>query len=158
MAGVTNPLCLQTYLAVNNARIRHQQHTDDVSKGYPGKFCSIVKSAGTGKSRLVHELGEHGVVVLYMNFKERGSIESDSYPPCDEVLLDMLVLERRREEGPQVAAFLAAIFLQMVTTLTQMAIRYNGDHSQMIKEWQACMRSSGRSSRRLFFMVVKVSL
>ncbi|KAH7905489.1 hypothetical protein BJ138DRAFT_1228948 [Hygrophoropsis aurantiaca] len=57
------------YLKANNRKF---------SQGnYYGKFCSIVQSSGTGKSRLMVELRHRKVIVVYMNLR---SGNDDSFP------------------------------------------------------------------------------
>ncbi|KAG1737634.1 hypothetical protein EDB19DRAFT_1909614 [Suillus lakei] len=54
------------YLKNNNNKFRGK----GISRPYYAKFCSIVQSSGTGKSRLITELRTKGVLVLYMNLRE----------------------------------------------------------------------------------------
>ncbi|KAI6118231.1 hypothetical protein F5141DRAFT_1264178 [Pisolithus sp. B1] len=55
------------YLEHNNKEFHYR--IEGNPSNYYGKFCSIVQSSGTGKSRLLFELRTKGVVVLYMNLR-----------------------------------------------------------------------------------------
>ncbi|KAH8117055.1 hypothetical protein DFH11DRAFT_1741889 [Phellopilus nigrolimitatus] len=66
-----------------------QEHNASGGPRYYGKFLSIVQSSGTGKSRMVHELGKQGKCILvYMNL-----VKNDrAFPSGDTIPIELLQL------------------------------------------------------------------
>ncbi|KAG2341865.1 hypothetical protein BDR05DRAFT_964934, partial [Suillus weaverae] len=79
---------------------------------YYAKFCSIVQSSGTGKSRLMTELRNKGVLVLYMNLREPS--DRTGFPKRDLVPAGILVDHAtdctQAEYTAHCCAFFTAIF------------------------------------------------
>lgn len=74
------------YLEINNKKFAHG--SDDGPPKYYGKYCSIIQSSGTGKSRLMLELCTKGVIVLYVNL--RPSDDYTGFPARDDVPAEIL--------------------------------------------------------------------
>ncbi|KAI9570118.1 hypothetical protein HD554DRAFT_2083867 [Boletus coccyginus] len=70
------------YLEQNNKTFRAENNE------YYGKFCSIVQSSGTGKTRLILELSKRGVCVIYMNI--RSPEDHQGYPHRDNIPANIL--------------------------------------------------------------------
>ncbi|KAG8701634.1 hypothetical protein FRC08_003983 [Ceratobasidium sp. 394] len=51
---------------------------------YYAKFCSIVQSSGTGKSRALIELKDQGALVVYLNLRSKQE-SGNPYPDRDEI-------------------------------------------------------------------------
>ncbi|KAG1769559.1 hypothetical protein EV702DRAFT_696936 [Suillus placidus] len=120
-----------------------------LDRPYYAKFCSIVQSSGTGKSRLMTELRNKGVLVLYMNLRE----PSDTgFPKRDLVPARILTEDMdcsQAEYTARCCALFAAIFHTIQQDLTPMlpSLR-SGSAGAAIKSWndQMCdMRSTART-------------
>ncbi|KAI6042391.1 hypothetical protein EDC04DRAFT_1000431 [Pisolithus marmoratus] len=94
------------YLENNNNKFAREY---DRAKYY-GKFCSIVQSSGTGKSRLLLELRTKGVVVLYMNLPP--SADKTDFPPRDVLPAEILTanLGSKADYSARCCAFFVAVF------------------------------------------------
>ncbi|KAG1769565.1 hypothetical protein EV702DRAFT_1271245, partial [Suillus placidus] len=133
------------YLKSNNDMFR----ASGLDRPYYAKFCSIVQSSGTGKSRLMTELRNKGVLVLYMNLRE----PSDTgFPKRDLVPARILTEDMdcsQAEYTARCCALFAAIFHTIQQDLTPMlpSLR-SGSAGAAIKSWndQMCdMRSTART-------------
>ncbi|KAF8350898.1 hypothetical protein F5887DRAFT_322542 [Amanita rubescens] len=100
---------------------------------YYAKFCSIVQSSGTGKSRLLCELRKKDVIVLYMNIRDPGDVHA--YPPQDTSPAKILTGSFTNEDNytHRCRAFFTAIFTCLQEHLSM------GSRKGFIKEWNARM-------------------
>ncbi|KAG9076150.1 hypothetical protein FS749_012106, partial [Ceratobasidium sp. UAMH 11750] len=115
------------------------------------KFCSIVQSSGTGKSRMLIELKEKGVIVVYMNI--RGTKEHNAYPARDKRPADILTsnLECSEEQytGRSVA-FFTGLFITLKNRL-EMYAELHSSREEVIKAWSSDMCRMGSQTRIEFF-------
>ncbi|KAG8691239.1 hypothetical protein FRC08_010225 [Ceratobasidium sp. 394] len=120
-------------------------------ESYYAKFCSIVQSSGTGKSRMLIELKEQGVIVVYMNI--RGTKERNAYPARDKRPADILTsnLECSEEEytGRSVV-FFTGLFITLKDRL-EMYAKLHGSREEVIKAWSSDMCRIGSQARIEFF-------
>ncbi|KAG9094122.1 hypothetical protein FRC06_011141 [Ceratobasidium sp. 370] len=115
------------------------------------KFCSIVQSSGTGKSRTLIELKQKGVVVLYMNI--RGIKEVNAYPSRDTIPADILTtkLECSEEDYTcRTVAFFTALFRTLKDQLETYA-KVHSSREDVIKAWSSDMCKMGNRARTEFF-------
>ncbi|KAG1831604.1 hypothetical protein EV424DRAFT_160503 [Suillus variegatus] len=123
--------------------------TSGIHRPYYAKFCSIVQSSGTGKSRLMTELRNKGVIVLYMNLRDPSDL---GFPMRDLVPARILTEDTdctAAEYTARCCAFFTAIFQTLQEDLSSKLPRLrSGNPDPVIKSWndQMCnMRSSARS-------------
>ncbi|KAI6107521.1 hypothetical protein EDD16DRAFT_1898820 [Pisolithus croceorrhizus] len=126
----------------------------DGTPRYYGKFCSIVQSSGTGKSRLLLELSRRGVLVLYMNLRP---LDNDtSFPVRDDVPATILVSKPETgavDYGARCCAFLAAIFTTVSEHLsTNLA---SGSLEDVLQRWNDTICKLGSGDRKQFFLRIK---
>ncbi|KAG2138999.1 hypothetical protein DEU56DRAFT_330798 [Suillus clintonianus] len=133
------------YLKSNNEMFRAR----GLGRPYYAKFCSIVQSSGTGKSRLMTELRKKGVIVLYMNLREpsdTGFPKRDLVPA--RILTDYMDCSQA-EYTARCCALFAAIFHTLQQDLSPMLPSLgSGSADAAIKSWndQMCdMRSTART-------------
>ncbi|KAG9308729.1 hypothetical protein JVU11DRAFT_11514 [Chiua virens] len=97
------------YLALNEKRFRNTN-----SPSYYAKFCSIVQSSGTGKSRMLTELSKKDVIVLYMNLRDSEPSLTDrlTFPARDPIPATILTEFPSNEEEYRIHcyAFFIALF------------------------------------------------
>ncbi|KAI5984771.1 hypothetical protein EDC04DRAFT_1628899 [Pisolithus marmoratus] len=137
------------YLENNNNKFAREY---DRAKYY-GIFCSIVKSSGTGKSRLLLELRTKGVVVLYMNLPP--SADKTDFPPRDVLPAEILTanLGSKADYSARCCAFFAAVFTMINEYLSALtASRGLGD---AIKQWNDSMCSLLSKDRNQSFTRLK---
>ncbi|KAF8503850.1 hypothetical protein BU17DRAFT_71750 [Hysterangium stoloniferum] len=67
-------------------------HQDN--KAYYGLYLSIVQSSGTGKSRLISELGKNDVFVVHMTLRD---ITDKGFPPRDDIPANLLSAENAKD-------------------------------------------------------------
>ncbi|KAG9313087.1 hypothetical protein JVU11DRAFT_6531 [Chiua virens] len=97
-----------------DAFLNYLEENDKAFNEYPqkyyAKFCSIVQSSGCGKTRLMLELGEKNVFVLYMNI--RSPEDTQGYPPRDDIPANILTARYNTEQeySMRCRAFFAAVF------------------------------------------------
>jgi hypothetical protein len=65
------------YLAANNKKF-----SQDLLRPYYGKFCSIVQSSGTGKSRLLTEVNLSGLCLFFDNVVQYVALAPTERCPC----------------------------------------------------------------------------
>ncbi|KAI6033314.1 hypothetical protein EDC04DRAFT_2214485 [Pisolithus marmoratus] len=114
---------------------------------YYGKFCSIVQSSGTGKSRLLFE----GVLVLYMNL--RPSDDKTGFPARDDVPAEILTPHPGIDAvdySARCCAFFAAVF----TTVREYLLVSRG-LEDALKQWNDSMCNLRSEDRKQFFMTLK---
>ncbi|KAG1784931.1 uncharacterized protein HD556DRAFT_1451244 [Suillus plorans] len=138
------------YLKNNNIEFRTS------SKSYYGKFCSIVQSSGTGKSRLILELRKKGVLVLYMNLRElsdRGFPNRDPVPAC--ILTECTMDCTETEYTARCYAFFTAIFQVLWWDLgSKIPALDSRDLDVAIKAWNDEMCDMHSEARTKFFEMV----
>ncbi|KAI6043608.1 hypothetical protein EDC04DRAFT_2890753 [Pisolithus marmoratus] len=138
---------------------------------YYDKFCSIIQSSGTGKSRLLLEvhpfiilsmqrlvypiqLSKKGVVVLYMNL--RPTDDYSGFPVRDDVPAVILTGNPETtaaDYGARCCAFFAAVFTTVREYLsTRLA---SGSLEDSLKQWNDSMCNLGSEDRRQFFVTLK---
>ncbi|KAH7884823.1 hypothetical protein F5I97DRAFT_2039899 [Phlebopus sp. FC_14] len=139
------------YLTYNNELFCREE------RRYYGKFCSVVQSSGTGKSRLITELCNKDVLVLYMNIRD----EMDAgFPPRDDFPARVLTENTTVTVEAYTArccAFWIALFDTLKDDLTETFLESKCDATAAIRAWNKkmmmCnMRSPGRNA---FFTKVK---
>ncbi|KAI9464849.1 hypothetical protein HD554DRAFT_2315779 [Boletus coccyginus] len=79
------------------------------------KFCSIVQSSGTGKSRMLTELSKKGVIVIYMNL--RGEKDKLGFPPRDPIPSQILTQFPLTEGAYRTVCY--AFFIALFDTLEE---------------------------------------
>ncbi|KAB5587532.1 hypothetical protein CTheo_9029 [Ceratobasidium theobromae] len=141
---------LYNYLERNN-ELANDFSGDQSSDQYYGKFCSIVQSSGTGKSRTMIELRTKGVIVLYMNI--RGREEVDTFPTRDDLIANILTdfpktldLEEYEDEC---RALFTAIFRVLRSTFEEYLPL--GGSQELIDHWNKNMCSLGSTEREAWF-------
>ncbi|KAG2140084.1 hypothetical protein DEU56DRAFT_798548 [Suillus clintonianus] len=129
------------YLKDNNIKFRG----GGISRPYYAKFCSIVQSFGTGKSRLLTELRNKGVLVLYMNLR----VPSDKGFPKRDAVPARILTEKLDCTRAEYTARCCALFTAIFQALRQ---RLSNNHrlgsDSQIKWWidEMCdMRSGART-------------
>ncbi|KAG2141144.1 uncharacterized protein EDB93DRAFT_639299 [Suillus bovinus] len=120
-----------------------------MQRPYYAKFCSIVQSSGTGKSRLMTELRNKGVIVLYMNIRDS---RDRGFPTRDLVPARILTEDTdctQAEYTARCCAFFTAIFETLREDLDSKLPRLRSSNPDpVVKSWndQMCdMRSNARS-------------
>ncbi|QRV97749.1 hypothetical protein RhiJN_25768 [Ceratobasidium sp. AG-Ba] len=128
-----------------------EEEYQDTSKRYYGRFCSVVQSSGTGKSRMLVELRRTGTLVLYMNI--RGKDDGNSYPPRDPVPSQLLAenLDPSAEEyTTRCVAFFIALFRTLKRYLTR-KFTTNHTREQVVEACSSTMCVMGNRTRASFF-------
>ncbi|KAG1775166.1 hypothetical protein EV702DRAFT_449659 [Suillus placidus] len=125
---------------------------------YYAKFCSIVQSSGTGKSRLMTELRNKGVLVLYMNLREPN--DRTGFPKRDLVpagiLVDHAMDCTQAEYTAHCCAFFTAIFQTLRHDLSSaLPPLRSGSPDAAIKGWNDKMCDMRSEARTEFFGKVK---
>ncbi|KAG9107111.1 hypothetical protein FRC07_008691, partial [Ceratobasidium sp. 392] len=141
--GAENAFC--AYLKRCNEAFRHP------SWRYYGKFCSIVQSSGTGKSRTLIELKEKGVVVIYLNI--RNEQETNAYPPRDTIPADILTRQlgcSKEDYTDRCVAFFTAMFKALKARLEEYS-RSRSSREDIISAWSLDTCKIGSKSRANFF-------
>ncbi|QRV80268.1 hypothetical protein RhiJN_08283 [Ceratobasidium sp. AG-Ba] len=130
---------------------RCEQDYANPTKKYYGRFCSVVQSSGTGKSRTLIELRRQGAVVLYLNI--RGDTESNSYPTQDEVPTRILTKQLDRSPEAYAArciAFFTALFIALRKTLAKHSTP-GLSRQEIVERWSESMCTIGSTGRASFF-------
>ncbi|KAF9232755.1 hypothetical protein BU15DRAFT_67188 [Melanogaster broomeanus] len=123
---------------------------------YYGKFCSIVQSSGTGKTRLMLEvLSKRDVLVLYMNL--RPAEDKTGFPDRDPIPAGLLTPDNMTAEayGTRCCAFFTAIFRSLLDTLSRAVRDAAGDELSAVREWNKDMSDLCSTHRHEFFEQVK---
>ncbi|KAH7884939.1 hypothetical protein F5I97DRAFT_1300844 [Phlebopus sp. FC_14] len=120
----------------------HQAFYEGGNERYYGKFCSIVQSSGTGKTRLMLELATKGICVLYMNI--RSANDKQGYPYRDDVPANILTgrCDTQGEYFIRCRAFFASIFK---------VLRIFLEEQKVFNDWCMDMCKIGSGARDLFF-------
>ncbi|KAG1894748.1 uncharacterized protein F5891DRAFT_1061388 [Suillus fuscotomentosus] len=138
------------YLKNNNMEFRGPRGP------YYAKFCSIVQSSGTGKSRLMIELRKKGVIVLYMNLREPSDL---GYPVRDLVPARILTENTgctAAEYTAHCCAFFTAIFQTLQQVLSSKLLElHSGSPDLVIKSWNNEMCDMRSKARTDFFQKVQ---
>ncbi|KAG2047170.1 hypothetical protein BDR06DRAFT_964261 [Suillus hirtellus] len=137
------------YLKNNNMEFRGPRGP------YYAKFCSIVQSSGTGKSRLMIELRNKGVIVLYMNLRDRSD---PGFPMRDLVPARILTEDMdctAAEYTARCCAFFTAIFQTLQEDLNGTLPRLrSGNPNPVIKSWNDQMCNMRSNARDEFFQKI----
>ncbi|KAF9232686.1 hypothetical protein BU15DRAFT_67236 [Melanogaster broomeanus] len=123
---------------------------------YYGKFCSIVQSSGTGKTRLMLEvLSKRDVLVLYMNL--RPAEDETGFPDRDPIPAGLLTPDNMTAEayGTRCCAFFTAIFRSLIDSFSRAVRDAAGDEPSGIREWNKHMSDLCSTHRHKFFEQVK---
>ncbi|KAF9234793.1 hypothetical protein BU15DRAFT_65422 [Melanogaster broomeanus] len=134
--------------------LENNQRKFEQSKYY-GKFCSIVQSSGTGKTRLMLELVKKDVLVLYMNL--RPAQDKSGFPDRDPIPA-MLLTEyytTTEDYSTRCCAFFTAIFRTLRDTLSREVQNAAGDEQSAVRQWNKDMSTLGSTQRHKFFTQVK---
>ncbi|KAG1801836.1 hypothetical protein EV424DRAFT_1559220 [Suillus variegatus] len=138
------------YLKNNNMEFRGPRGP------YYAKFCSIVQSSGTGKSRLMIELRNKGVIVLYMNLHEPSDL---GYPMRDLVPARILTENTgctAAEYTAHCCAFFTAIFQTLQQVLSSKLLElHSGSPDLVIKSWNNEMCDMRSKAHTDFFQKVQ---
>ncbi|KAG2082417.1 hypothetical protein BD769DRAFT_1727130 [Suillus cothurnatus] len=124
-----------------------------LERPYYAKFCSIVQSSGTGKSRLMTELQHKGVLVLYMNLRE----PSDSGFPKRDIVPARILTEDMGCSQAEYTARCCALFAAIFHTLEQnLSTKVSSDGPGVtIKSWNNQMCDMRSPARTKFFEKVQ---
>ncbi|KAI6117337.1 hypothetical protein EV401DRAFT_2197742 [Pisolithus croceorrhizus] len=125
------------YLEHNNRDFQFGGGTPE----YYGKFCSIVQSSGTGKSRLLYELHKKGVLVLY---------------PVRDLIPAKILTEGYYSENDYSArccAFFAAVFTAVTKYLSPGLA--SGSLADALKQWNGSMCTLCTKDREPFFKTLE---
>ncbi|KAB5592444.1 hypothetical protein CTheo_4091 [Ceratobasidium theobromae] len=130
----------------NNNRLFEDACARETAKKYYGRFCSIVQSSGTGKSRAMIELRTKGVIVLYMNLRDRR--EEYTFPERDDIIADILTAPQLT--GRQCYALFTAIFrvLKFTFEVNSLAV---GSARELINHWNDVMCTLRSEQRNKWF-------
>ncbi|QRV82491.1 hypothetical protein RhiJN_10506 [Ceratobasidium sp. AG-Ba] len=115
---------------------------------YYGKFCSVVQSSGTGKSRTLIELRQKNVIVLYMNI--RGLTETNSYPPRDDIVADILT-RGLDDSADNYSDRCVSFFIALFDTLRMFIGRYQLASKNVVEAWSSDMCQLDNLQRARFF-------
>ncbi|QRV96429.1 hypothetical protein RhiJN_24447 [Ceratobasidium sp. AG-Ba] len=115
---------------------------------YYGKFCSVVQSSGTGKSRTLIELRQKNVVVLYMSIQ--ASTNTDSYPPRDDIVADILT-KGLNDCADEYADRCVSFFIAVFRTLKRSLYRPRLNRDKVIQAWSSEMCDLFSPQRYRFF-------
>ncbi|KAG2141359.1 hypothetical protein DEU56DRAFT_911465 [Suillus clintonianus] len=132
------------YLKENNIKYKGR----GIQSLYYAKFCSIVQSSGTGKSRVLTELRNKGVLVLYMNIRERSDA---GFPKRDAVPARILTEDMNCSEA-EYAARCCVLFAAIFQALRQELLLRS---SSGITSWNDDMCDMGSEVRTKFFHQVQ---
>ncbi|KAG2146282.1 hypothetical protein DEU56DRAFT_787283 [Suillus clintonianus] len=132
------------YLKHNNNKFKGR----GVQRPYYAKFCSIVQSSGTGKSRLLTELRNRGVLVLYMNIRE----PSDTGFPIRDTVPARILTEEMDCTQAEYTARCCALFTAIFQVLRQELLVRSGSG---ITSWNDDMCEMGSEVRNEFFQKVQ---
>ncbi|KAG8730987.1 hypothetical protein FRC10_002130 [Ceratobasidium sp. 414] len=138
---------------------------------YYAKFCAIVQSSGTGKSRalvevrrftdysvhqftvLSEQLKDQGAIVVYLNLRSHGE-GGDPYPGRDEVPARILTMGledcTEQQYDRRCTAFLAAL-LQLLKKYLLDLWREVGSREKVVQAWSQRMCDMTNDSRGVFF-------
>ncbi|KAI9568063.1 hypothetical protein HD554DRAFT_2172787 [Boletus coccyginus] len=124
---------------------------------YYGKFCSIVQSSGTGKSRMLTELSKKDVVVIYMNL--RGENDKLGFPGRDPIPSQILTQFPPTEGAYRIIcyAFFTALFDTLEEYLSAGHVIRNAKASVMRWVRQMCNMSDPPESTARAGFFYKVS-
>ncbi|KAF8512027.1 hypothetical protein BU17DRAFT_69389 [Hysterangium stoloniferum] len=111
------------------------------NKPYYGLYLSIVQSSGTGKSRLISELGRNDVFVVHMTLRDR---TDKGFPPRDDIPANFLAdknAKNSREYESRCSAFFASVFKTLESTIQEICTtkrdgRGQITFSQCVEGWQ----------------------
>ncbi|KAF9244221.1 hypothetical protein BU15DRAFT_59546 [Melanogaster broomeanus] len=134
--------------------LENNQRKFEQSKYY-GKFCSIVQSSGTGKTRLMLELVKKDILVLYMNL--RPAQDKSGFPDRDPIPA-MLLTEyytTSADYNTRCCAFFTAIFRTLRDTLSREVQNAAGDEQSAVRQWNKDMSTLGSTQCHKFFTQVK---
>ncbi|KAI6096150.1 hypothetical protein F5141DRAFT_1067869 [Pisolithus sp. B1] len=137
------------YLEHNNRNFQFGGGTPE----YYGKFCSIVQSSGTGKSRLLYELHKKGVLVLYIDL--RPSSDTASYPVRD-LIPEKILTEGYYSENDYSArccAFFAAVFTAVTKYLSPGLA--SGSLADALEQWNGSMCTLCTKDHEPFFKTLE---
>ncbi|KAF9239629.1 hypothetical protein BU15DRAFT_74483 [Melanogaster broomeanus] len=121
---------------------------------YYGKFCSIVQSSGTGKTRLMLELVKKDTLVLYMNL--RPEQDRTGFPDRDPIPARLLTEGHTTAEayGIRCCAFFTAIFQALHASLSKLQ-KDTGDDQSAVQKWNTDMNTPCSTERATFFKQVR---
>lgn len=140
------------YLKSNNEKFRGR----GLERPYYAKFCSVVQSSGTGKSRLLIELQNKDVLVLYMNLREPSDF---GFPERDLVPARILTENMdcsQAEYTARCCALFAAIFYTLQQDLSAKVSSLHFDSTgAAIKYWNSRMCDMRLPARVKFFEKVQ---
>lgn len=117
---------------------------------YYGRFCAVVQSSGTGKSRTLIELMKKRVLGLYINV--RPAEETLTYPLRDDIPANILAPSNATLEDYKAKcyAFFTAIFTVLRRRLRQMGAA-NLPPETIITTWSQGMCNLESTQRKEFF-------
>ncbi|KAL4064133.1 hypothetical protein V8B97DRAFT_2026162 [Scleroderma yunnanense] len=148
-----NPSLCQAFAQTYNGNAKFSD--PDLPTRYYGKFCTILQSWGTGKSRLVTELRRKGVIVVYMNLRQ----VDDGFPPRDavpaQILTEDLHISRECYEA-RCCAFFAAIFGVLQSILSEFLEDAHMNVAAAVCRWNECMCDTKAQVRHAFFRRVQL--
>ncbi|KAF8598013.1 hypothetical protein BDV93DRAFT_526995 [Ceratobasidium sp. AG-I] len=122
---------------------------------YQGRYCSIVQSSGTGKTRTIIELAKRDVLVVYMN--ARPLDHTKSYPRRDAIPADILTMGlgcSADELTDRYVAFFHALFDALRSWLSRISTK-SKPPVEVIQTWSEWMCNLESTYRKLFFKDLK---
>ncbi|KIJ11786.1 hypothetical protein PAXINDRAFT_171618, partial [Paxillus involutus ATCC 200175] len=129
-----------------------EQNQKDFSGGtnYYARYCSIVQSSGTGKTRLMLELAKKGVLVLYINLRPKD--DRTGFPPRDSIPADILTSDLKETSANHYEARCCAFFASVFRTILEVLSAYvQQGCPDPIKQWNDRMCDLSSPYRTQFF-------
>ncbi|QRV96428.1 hypothetical protein RhiJN_24446 [Ceratobasidium sp. AG-Ba] len=121
-------------------------------RGYYGKFCHILQSSGTSKSRTMVELSRKGLIVLYM--KIGSDNKANEFPPGDEFPTAILTKNVEditfAEYADRCVALFTAIFHVLKGYLSERGLT----REEVIGDWSSEMLTFGGLKRANLFALM----
>ncbi|KAF8837723.1 hypothetical protein BDN67DRAFT_1071240 [Paxillus ammoniavirescens] len=129
-----------------------EQNQKDFSGGikYYARYCSIVQSSGTGKTRLMLELAKKGVLVLYINLRPKD--DRTGFPLRDSIPADILTGDLNTISANHYEARCCAFFASVFKTIVEVLSVYVQEGCpDPIKQWNDRMCDLSSPHRTRFF-------
>ncbi|KAG9104117.1 hypothetical protein FRC06_005233, partial [Ceratobasidium sp. 370] len=120
---------------------------------YYAKYCSIVQSSGTGKSRALIELKKQDAIVVYINIRSKDD-NGNPFPDRDEVPADILTKDLKICSEKDYSRRCTAMLTALLQVLKRYLLELRGKHStreELVKAWSERMCDMGSDARSQFF-------
>ncbi|EMD35642.1 hypothetical protein CERSUDRAFT_124889 [Gelatoporia subvermispora B] len=124
-------------------------------RGRQGKFCSVVQSSASGKSRTIVEIGAHGIFVVYISLRPAHDLVG--YPFRDDFPAQVLLY--RNDDKPEYEyrchCFFRALFITFGRKVDFLLETVHDDYAAAVRAWHKQMCGTDWLSRTAFFEDVK---